>query len=1137
MNCAECDWANDADGRFCTQCGAALVAVCPLCSTTNRAGSKFCGDCGTALATGSISSVALSTRSQARTSAETPSQAQRRTVSVAFADLVGFTTISQHRDAEETRDLLTRYFDTARVAVERHGGVVEKFIGDAVMAVWGSTTAHEDDAERAVRAALELVDAVKALGSQLGVDLAARAGVLTGVVAVTVGASEQGLIAGDLVNTSSRVQAAAEPDTVLVGEATFHASSGAIAFEPRGEISVKGRDEPVAIWRALRVVGERGGGARSGRPEPPFVSRKEELRVIKELLHVTERERRARLISITGIAGIGKSRLAWEFRKYIDGLTENVFWHQGRCPAYGEGVTFWALGEMVRMRAGIAETDEPDETRRKLADMLQSYLPDADERHWVEPRLAHLLGLGDATPGDREELFSAWRSLFERVAEHGVTTLVFEDLHWADSGLLDFIESILEWSRNSPIVVITLARPELLDRRPTWGARLRNYTALHLDALGDQSMHELVCGFVTGLSAEDALRITARAEGVPLYAVETIRMLAERGVLSTRGDSYTVTDDTGDIGTLDVPGSLHALIAARLDVLSADEADLLRDATVLGTSFTVDSLATVRGEPAAEVESRLRELGRKEFLTQEADPRSPERGQYTFLQGIIREVAYGTLSKADLRHKHLAVARYMESGGDDEMAGVIASHYVEALRATPEGPDADAISTMMRKWVSAAATRALSLGSPEQALAYVEQALDLAPEQEQAALLELAGDAASSAGQTDRAVRYLERAAVLYRDNGDQVAAAHVTALLVHPMGALDRRSEAQQLLERALADLPADADLRARAELLTQLSLSMRFSTQLVKALGAIEEAMVAVESLDADDLLIDALQEKSQVLFALGRHREALILARGAVDLAGTAGTRKDRAVALMCLGVMVAENGPRESYEACMAAVEASRAAGTRTVEQLSLANGLESAIDLGLFTEAETILAELASRGDTAFLRSGLSFNAAVLAAYRGERTEAAKQLAEVEERLTIDDRMSAEHAWHLRAKSLVELLEGDVEQSYEDGVAAVAVEPAGMNAPTTLSGCAHAAAWLRDAMRLRHTIDALQTFHGPWITNLAGGARASLAAVEGRTDEAAAGFRQVLDEWTHMDLPLDYAWSVLDALAVLPRDAV
>src|SRR4051794_16739688 len=427
MECAACGTANDADSRFCTECGAPLAQVCPNCSTPYKPGSKFCGGCGAALA-GAPAAAAETTPSAGPASAP---GAQRRVVSVLFADLVGFTTVSQHRDAEDVRELLTRYFDASRAAIERHGGVVEKFIGDAVMAVWGTEVAHEDDPERAVRAALEVLDAVRKLGADVAVDLDARAGVLTGEAAVTVGATGQGMVAGDLVNTASRLQSAAEPGTVLVGEETFRAAHDAIAFESRGRIDVKGRDQPVAVWRALRVVGQRGGAGRPGRPEPPFVGRAEELRLVKELLHVTAREQRARLVSITGIGGIGKSRLAWEFEKYVDGLSEDVFWHQGRCPAYGDGVTFWALGEMVRMRAGIAETDAPEAARSKLADMLVRYLPDNDERRWAEPRFAHLLGLDDAPPGDPQELYSAWRTLFERIAEHGLTAMVFEDVHWA----------------------------------------------------------------------------------------------------------------------------------------------------------------------------------------------------------------------------------------------------------------------------------------------------------------------------------------------------------------------------------------------------------------------------------------------------------------------------------------------------------------------------------------------------------------------------------------------------------------------------------------------------------------------------------------------------------------------------------
>ncbi len=289
--------------------------------------------------------------------------AERRVVTILFADLVGFTTLSEGRDSEAVRELLTRYFDVARDVIERYGGTVEKFIGDAVMAVWGAPVAHEDDAERGVRAGLELVDAIRTIDP----GLQARAGVLTGEAAVTLGATNQGMVAGDLVNTASRLQSAAAPGTVLVGEATQRAASGAISFELAGEHNLKGKDAPVAAWVALRVVAQRRGLGRGDRLEAPFVGRDAELRLLKDLFHATSRERRVRLVSITGVAGIGKSRLAWEFLKYVDGVVEPVLWHNGRSPSYGEGVTFWALGEMVRARAGLAETDDDETTRLRVA--------------------------------------------------------------------------------------------------------------------------------------------------------------------------------------------------------------------------------------------------------------------------------------------------------------------------------------------------------------------------------------------------------------------------------------------------------------------------------------------------------------------------------------------------------------------------------------------------------------------------------------------------------------------------------------------------------------------------------------------------------------------------------------------------
>ncbi|HKT82992.1 MAG TPA: adenylate/guanylate cyclase domain-containing protein, partial [Solirubrobacterales bacterium] len=520
MICGNCGTDNRSTGKFCRQCGSPLARTCPSCGTAVAADATFCDECGTRLeAAGPAPAPAPVVRAAAPAT-------ERKLVSVLFADLVGFTAASERRDAEEVRELLTRYFDTCRRLVGLYGGSIEKFIGDAVMAVWGTPVANEDDAERAVRAALDLVDAVHALGAEIGLpDLQARAAVLTGEAAVTVGATGQGMVAGDLVNTASRVQSLAAPGTVLVGEATRRASEAALVYEAAGAHEVKGKTEPIQVWRALRAVGGIKGQLKSEGLEPPFVGRDRELRLIKELFHGSADEARAHLVSVVGIGGIGKSRLMWEFFKYVDGLAQLVYWQRGRCLSYGEGVTYWALAEMVRMRCRIEEAEAGDSAVAKLRAVLDEHVTDADERAWVEPRVAHLLGLEERVSWDRQDLFGAWRLFFERLAEREPTVLVFEDMQWADSALVDFIEHLLEWSRNHRLFVLTLARPEFSERHPEWGAGKRNFTSLYLEPLSDAAMRDLLNGLVAGLPDALAGQILARSEGVPLYAVETVRML------------------------------------------------------------------------------------------------------------------------------------------------------------------------------------------------------------------------------------------------------------------------------------------------------------------------------------------------------------------------------------------------------------------------------------------------------------------------------------------------------------------------------------------------------------------------------------------------------------------------------------
>ena len=581
--CPSCGAENPPGSRFCNHCGARLSAQCPACGASNVPDAVFCNQCGTRLAPSAASApVGGAAPSPAAATAE------RRLVSILFADLVGFTALAEGRGPEETRELLSHYFDLAREIVERYAGNIEKFIGDAVMAVWGAPSAQEDDAERAVRAALDLVGAV----GRLGPGIAARAGVLTGEAAVTLGARGQGMVAGDPVNTASRLQAAAAPGTVLVGEATMRAASRAIAFEVVGEQALKGKTVPVPAWRALRVVAERGGRNRAETLEPPFVGRDEELHLLKELFHSTARERRARLVSVMGPAGIGKSRLAWEFSKYVDGVAERVWWHVGRSPAYGEGASFRTLGEMVRRRCGLGETDDEATVRAAVASTVREKVPDEAERRWVEGALLTLLGVG-ATPTAPAELFGAWRAFFERLADSGTVALVFEDFNNADPGLIDFVDHLLEWSRARPIYVLTLARPDLLERRPDWHAK-RNLTAVTLEPLSDAAMRELLAGLAPGLPEPAAEAIVTRADGIPLYAVETVRMLLAEGRLALR-DGRSVP--TGDLNDLAVPETVTALIASRLDGLLPDERALVHDAAVLGQGFTIAALAAVSGIP------------------------------------------------------------------------------------------------------------------------------------------------------------------------------------------------------------------------------------------------------------------------------------------------------------------------------------------------------------------------------------------------------------------------------------------------------------------------------------------------------------------------------------------------------------
>ena len=1121
MTCSKCGVENRPERRFCRSCGTPLTVECSSCGTGNDPTDRFCGSCGSELGSEQLPRVAA-------VHSATP---ERRLVSVLFADIVGFTPISDGEDPEAVRHLLTRYFAVARETIGRYGGAIEKFIGDAVMAVWGTPTAHEDDAERAVRAALELVDAVQTLKAADGSALELRAAVATGLAAVDLTAVGEAMVAGDIVNTASRLQSVAPPSAVLAGEGTVRATSDAIVFDEISPQGLRGKALPVAAWRAVRVVANRGGAGRTERLEAPFVGRDDELRLLKELFHATARERRPRIVSVVGQGGIGKSRLAWEFEKYIDGLVQAVYWHQGRSPAYGEGVTFWALGEMVRARAGIAEGEDAVSTRAKLAASLDEWLPDLDERRWIEPRLAHLLGLESSPFGSQEELHGAWRRFFERVAERGPTVLVFEDLQWADAGVVSFIESLLEWSRQYGILVITLARPELVDRHPAWGAGQRNFTSLTLEPLPEPAMAELLSGLVPGLPSDARVLILARAEGVPLYAVETVRMLVDQGTLVQDDGGYRLARP---LAQLAVPETLQALIGARLDGLPSADRAVLQDAAVLGHTFSVDALAAVASRDPSELQERLRTLARREVVVLDADPRSPERGQFRWVQGLIQEVAYSRLARRDKVARHLAAARHFETLGDDELAGVLAGHYVAAYRAAEPGPETEALAAQARLSLLGAAKRARSLHSHDQARGYLEQALEVTAEPDHRAdLHERAAAAATAAARPRDTVRHLEAAIELWTHAGERGRAAQATASLGVALLLASDVEPAIVALEQALSDLPDLATSAIGVPVAGALGRAYLLHGEPDRAEPWVEAALGAAERADLVEPTIDLLISKAWLAGIRGRYREALALLDGALAAAVRAGDLQTLQRARMMLSNYLATDGPVDALRIAREGAEHFWSVGMRGGAGALAGNAAYAALQVGEWDWVVERRLEIDRPDLSPISRSGLVGVSAAIAAFRGREAEATALLASLDEAIA---RSTSPQDSHLDVDAIVAFASGRLEDAERNGF--LAMDRINQE-PIALQYGIRASAWRRNAgglARWRAIMDRRE-FRGRWVAACDLELAAAAAVVRGDHDAAIDSYREALERWQELGLEFNAAMSILDRVVVLDAPAI
>ena len=1011
MVCPACAAELAEAAKFCPECGTPVQAPrCPSCAMPHAPNQKFCAECGTPLASGA------GAQPPSPPAAVAPDEAhgtpELRLVSVLFVDLVGYTSLSEGRDAEDVRELLGRYFESTRTIIERYAGTVEKFIGDAVMAVWGTPIAREDDAERAVRAGLEILDAVTAFGAEVGVPgLRARAGVVTGQVA-SLANPREGLVVGDRVNTASRAQSAAEPGTLAVDDVTHEVTYAAIAYEDAGDHAVKGKAEPIHLWRAVRVIAGIGGAQRERGIEAPLIGRDADLRLLKELFHGALERQAARLVSVYGAAGVGKTRLAWEFDKYADGLAEGILWHSGRCLSYGDGVAYWALAEMIRQRFGIPEDAAPEETRAKLDAGLERWVPDPADRDFLWPRLGVLLGVAEPGLG-RTELFAGWRLFLERLAEHMPVVLVFDDLQWADGGMLDFIEHVLEWSADSPIFMLTLARPELAPGREGWPGGRRGATVLQLEPLDSETMGQLLDELVEGLPRRVRGRVIDRAEGVPLYAIETIRALANRGVLEQREGRLTLT---GELGELDVPASLGSLLAARLDALEPLERRFVKAIAVFGTSFSLASAAELGDVPEELLEEILESLVRKQVLAIRADPFSPDSGQYVFVQGLLRTVAYEMLSRRERKPRHLAAAEHLRKlfphDGEDVAAEAIASHYLDAYRASGQrDEDAPALAQTTIAALRRSARRAASVGAPESAERSYRHAIELCrDEQERTELTAAAGEMAMRAGRFEQAMELLRAAGDAYLAAGREREAATMAGHIGRSLSYVGRNDQAIEQLTGALQILGAEQVDAEVARLHAVLGHAYLFRGEDERAAASLEIALRFAQELALPEVQSGALIDKGLLCLQNNRPDEARALLGAALEIAERRELIERAHNALGNSGMLGMQWDQPGADEQFARALALARRLGDRFREGISAGNLMFLYVMDGRWNEVAKmgpgLLEELEDRPGVEYVRWPL----AVMHTLRGELEQAGAIVAQmVGWELSDDEDLGATHA--------------------------------------------------------------------------------------------------------------------------------
>jgi class 3 adenylate cyclase/tetratricopeptide (TPR) repeat protein len=900
------------------------VRTCTKCGLENADTAKFCSECGTSLA-----------------EVPTARRVERKVVSVVFADLVGSTARAEQLDPEDVLAILEPYHERLRHELERHGGSVEKFIGDAVVGVFGAPVAHEDDPERAVRAALAIQAAIAELNeADPALELEVRIGVNTGEALVTLDArpeAGEAMVAGDVMNTGARLQSAAPPGGVLVSDATYRATSRVVEYREHEPVVAKGKSEPVAVWLAVAPRSRFGVDVfQTGRA--PLTGRERELGLLAAALTRARAEREPQLVTLVGVPGIGKSRLVYELWRIVDDDPDLIVWRQGRSLPYGEGVAFWALGEMVKAQAGIFESEGAAEAEAKLAAAVSDLVAE-HEAPWVERHLRPLVGLGtdaDAGEGHQAEAFAAWRRFFEALAEQGPTVLVFEDLQWADDGLLDFVDGLVERVVGVPLLVVCSARPELLERRSAWGGGKRNAITVSLAPLSEGETARLIAVLLDRpvLPADEQALLLQRAGGNPLYAEEYARMLEAAPAVG------------------DVPATLQGVVAARIDALPADEKELLQRAAVLGKVFWTDALAASVDTDSWLLEERLHALERKEFIRRERLSAVAGARQYVFVHALVQDGAYGQLPRSVRAEAHGRVAEWIDSLPADraeDRVEMLAHHLIQAVEyGRAAGLPVDGLLPRAAQALRDAGDRAWALGTPRGALGFYERARSLDPaSREDPHLLLRVGRALFIL--EGRGEEELERAAAALVES-DPAAAAEAVITRGEIIWQRGDQNSAFRFFERAAVTVGPLPSSRAKLFVVAQFARFLTLAGRSVEGIERSEGAIAMARDLGDEELLIDALNTRGLARTALG-------------DLDGIADIESSLALALEANSWRAARAHLNLGSELLSVVGDVARAdavyrQGLESVDRLGLrlsrrwhrGNLSETAFHLGLWAEA-------------------------------------------------------------------------------------------------------------------------------------------------------------------------------------------